>query len=545
MRKKKEVARNLLFVVFCLFSLWSCKNSNNNSDSWFSGFSSPPPATAEDVQEALITIASSEELFSSEDLEEFYAKRNYAPVWKEEDNTTTFLEELEKAEEEGLSPADYHGVQLQELLNNSDDLSPEERAKLELLLTDSFFKYGHDLFYGKTDPKQLYSLWGVYRKQIKLDSILDNATANTEIDEALQSLKPTNEIYTGLKKSLEEYRELKEKDTLATSVPEGKALEPGEKDERITQLATRLKQLGFLDKDYSPVENTYDDTLEAAIKKLQSERGLEADGIIGSTTLRAMNMTDTDRYNKILVNLERWRWYPRDLGEHYIMVNIPDFTLSVIKDGDTVRKHNVVAGSKARPTIVFTDTLQYIVINPTWNIPPTIQRQDVIPKASSNPSYLRNNNMTVTAPDGEQLDPGSIDWSSPEVKNYRFSQSAGPSNPLGRVKIIYPNQYLIYLHDTPAQGLFERNDRAESSGCVRVEDAVDLSAYVVNNQEDWNQEKIEQTIANGRTTQVEITQPIQVHHFYWTSWRADGKTIFADDVYDLDAEVFAALQQTD
>src|SRR5690606_23786092 len=281
--------------------------------------------------------------------------------------------------------------------------------------------------------------------------------------------------------------------------------------------------------------------LEVAVKKFQEEKGLQADGKIGNSTLKELNLDNSDLYNKILVNLERWRWYPRDLGDHYIMVNVADFKLAVVKEGDTVRTHNVIAGSKERQTPVFTDTLEYIVINPQWNIPPTIQKEDIVPKASRNPSYLASNNISVTAPNGDALDPGSIDWTSSEVKNYRFSQSSGPSNPLGRVKIIYPNKYLIYLHDTPSKALFNRADRAESSGCVRVENAIDLAAYVVENQDSWDLEQIQKQIASGETKHVKIKRPIQVHHLYWTAWRGLEKTYFADDVYDLDKEVYEAL----
>lgn len=540
----KGVVRKLLLVLCCALSLMACKNGGENSESWFSDLQTSTPTTTEEVREGLETLPEALELHSLELLEQFYATRNNEPAWNDEDVIAAFLDELEKAEDEGLTPSDYHGEQLQQLLQNTEDLGLEDRVKKEFLLTDSFLTYAEHLYYGKLEPQELYSLWGVHRKEIKTDSILQQALAKNELQQALESLKPTNEVYKGLKESLKEYRELKNKDSLAAKIPETGVLKPGEEDERVTAIASRLKQLGFLEESHIP-GNIYGDTLKAAIERFQKEKELEPDGIIGTTTIRWLNMTNADLYKKILVNLERWRWYPRDLGEHYIMVNIPDFTLSVIKEGDTIRKHNVVAGSKARKTPVFTDTLQYIVINPEWNIPPTIQNQDVIPKASKDPSYLKNNNMTVTAPNGERLDPGSIDWSSQEVKSYRFSQSAGPANPLGRVKIIYPNQYLIYLHDTPAKALFERNDRAESSGCVRVENAIDLSAYVINDQEDWNLDRINKIISQGKTTQVKITQPIQVHHFYWTAWRNNGNTVFADDVYDLDAEVYEALAIAD
>ena len=201
----------------------------------------------------------------------------------------------------------------------------------------------------------------------------------------------------------------------------------------------------------------------------------------------------------------------------------------------------MVAGAPARQTPIFSDTLQYIVINPTWTVPPTIKAQDVIPKASRNPEYLKSHNMVVYDAAGNRLSPGEIDWG--KAANYTFVQRSGVANPLGRVKIIYPNRYLVYLHDTPSKGLFEENERAESSGCVRVENAVELAAYAISGQDDWNEEKIREVIGSGKTTQVKINRPISVHHFYWTAWRAGDKTVFTNDVYGLDQKILKGLKQ--
>lgn len=543
MKKIPIAVVKFLLILVCTSSIFACKNGEENSGGLFSGGDELEPLSAEALENGLST-ASESTLNFPETIQEFYKSRSYAPVWNEKKVRETFLKQLSEAKAEGLSVTDYYSTDIQELLKISGEMTGDQRINLELLLTGSFFQYASDLFYGKVDPKELYSLWGLKRKDLNLINLLNEAAEGEGMAEALNSLKPAHPVYEGLKKSLAEYDALKAKDSTAVKIPEGEAIKPGARDERTPDIARRLSNLGYVQLDSLENDSLYSENLVAAVKTFQKEKGLEPDGVIGNSTLRAMNMDNSQVYNKIRVNLERWRWYPRDLGEHYILVNIPDFKLAVVKDGDTVRTHNVIAGSKQRQTPIFTDTLEYIVINPLWNIPPTIQKEDIIPKASRNPSYLSNNNMTVTGPDGDILDPGSIDWSSPEVRNYRFSQSAGPSNPLGRVKIIYPNKYIIYLHDTPSKALFNRVDRAESSGCVRVENAIDLAAYVVENQPDWSKKEIEQQIASGETKQVKITRPIQVHHLYWTAWRGRDKTYFADDVYDLDAEVYEALTKS-
>ena len=327
---------------------------------------------------------------------------------------------------------------------------------------------------------------------------------------------------------------------MVNKIPEGELINPGDKDGRIPAIAKRLKTLQ-VEVDTTALDSTYSEALVEAVKEFQQSKSIQTDGIIGNSTISELNKSPKDRYKQILANLERWRWYPRDLGEHYIIVNIPNFKLAVVKDGDTVRQHNVIAGAKERQTPIFSDTIDHLVINPTWTVPPTIKSQDVLPKMAADPSYLQRNNMALTGPNGEAVNPSSVNWNSEAAKSYTFTQRAGPSNPLGRVKIMYPNKYLIYLHDTPAKSLFSQTDRAESSGCVRVENALDLAAYVVENQSEWTRDKIEKIVGSGETTIVKVDRPIQVHHFYWTAWRAGGETVFTNDVYDLDEKIYSKL----
>lgn len=470
---------------------------------------------------------------------EFYKNRDHAPAWSKPNIRTAFLEELQKADSEGLFIKDYYNEELRELLENSANLDKSETALLDILLTEAFLSYAHDLYYGRLDPHNLYKNWGVSRKKKDLKKLLQDSLKDENIAEALSTLKPSHQIYHDLKKSLQEFAALRKQEDNSTKIATGDFIKVGEKDERLPAIAQRLRELGLLVQDKP--DSVYTERLQEVIREFQKDKGLQVDGIIGNSTIAELNMTAEERYRQILANLERWRWYPRDLGDHYILINIPQFKLAVVKEGDTVRTHNVIAGTRARQTPVFTDTLQYVVINPTWTIPPTIKARDVIPKAARNPSYLASHNMKVYGKEGNLLDPANIDWSNDEARSNTIVQRAGPSNPLGQVKIMYPNRYLIYLHDTPAQNLFSQNQRAESSGCVRVENAVDLSAYVLGSREDWDEEKIREAIASGKTQEVKIDRPIQVHHFYWTAWRAGDKTVFTEDVYRLDKGIYDRL----
>lgn len=529
----------ILFSFLLLASLFSCKNAEKEPSRQQIVDSEPEiPLTSEDVRSVLERENSN--LFQGSLVKGFYAGRDHSPAWEDPEHRADLYEQLKTAEKEGLFFSDYHGERLESLISKKDP-NQVDHATREILLTDAFLRYSSHLYYGKTDPGELHNIWGVRREQRDLIKVLESTLATYNIAEVFEDLKPRQAIYRGLKRALSEQRELIKQDRNDfIRIGEGELVRAGENDERMELIADRLKQLGFLYQDHEVQGGTYDPEIVTAVTSFQEEKGLATDGIIGNSTVQELNMGQEQRYQQILVNLERWRWYPRDLGAHHILINIPQYRLAVVKEGDTVREHNVVAGSRGRQTPIFSDTLAYIVLNPTWTLPPTIKTRDVLPKAANDPSYLSRNNMVVSK-NGQVMDPDSIDWSDPEVGGYTFTQQPGSTNPLGRVKIIYPNRYLIYLHDTPAQSLFSRNERAASSGCVRVEDAVDLSAYVIGDQPDWDLEKIKKRISEGETIHIRITEPIQVHHFYWTAWRDNGKTIFTEDVYDLDQDTYQAL----
>ena len=550
MKKKFTTYAYLPAILFLVMAAVSCNNSSkgseNDDDSFFgrmfgSGAGENIDISSEEISGKLENMGS--QLMNKEKLKDFYNNRSNSAVWSDGRLRRNFYKELKKSTEEGLSFQDYHGSELEGFMEDPGNLSAAEKATMEILLTDAFFEYGSHLYHGKLDPESMYEIWGVERKQKDLQKILQDAAEKGNIEDAITDLKPKHQVYSELKKALKEYEKLKEEESSIKKIPEGELIKPGEKDERIAAIAARLKKLNFLEEDYTSKENLYDEKLQDAVNKFQHKKGLQTDAILGNSTIRELNMSPEDRYLQILANLERWRWYPRDLGEHYILINIPAYELTVVKDGNTVREHKVIAGTKERPTPIFSDSLQYIVLNPEWNIPSTIKNEDVIPAASKNPDYLSSRNMSVLSPDGEAIDPSTINWSGDEVQSYRFVQESGPSNPLGRVKIIYPNDYAIYLHDTPSKNLFKQNERAESSGCVRVQNVLDLANYVLKDQEDWDMERINEVIASGETTQVPVKSPIRVHHFYWTAWRDNGNTVFTEDVYELDNEIYTALQE--
>lgn len=481
-------------------------------------------------------------LFSVDSVQSFYSKRSNEPIWSNNKFRDEFMDQLELAEDEGLYFEDYHGEKFQDMLNNKEELTEKDLSQLDILLTDAYFKFADHLLYGKVDPKELHGIFDIPRKNRSKSDLLQKAIEEKDIRIAFDKLRPTHPVYNQLIAASREYKELKADTAHFKKIPTGEKIEPGAEDDRIPEIRSRLQELGYL-KSGDQQDKEYSEEVQEAIKDFQEENGLLLDGIIGNGTIGNLNQGNQMKHEKILVNLERWRWYPRDLGSHYIIINIADYQLHVVKENDTIRTHKTMVGTGARKTPLFSEEIEHLVFNPTWYIPPTIQNQDVVPGAKGNPDYLKNKNIQVLNSDGEKLDASKIDWSSEEVNEYRYQQNPGSTNPLGRVKIMYPNKYLIYLHDTPSQSRFEDNIRAASSGCVRVENAIDLAKYLLNDQEQISSEDIDKILEKGETKQIDVEQPVKVHHFYWTVWQENGKTIFTKDIYNYDNKTYEALEK--
>jgi murein L,D-transpeptidase YcbB/YkuD len=270
---------------------------------------------------------------------------------------------------------------------------------------------------------------------------------------------------------------------------------------------------------------------------------------VGPATLAALNVPVEQRIRQIRLNLERWRWLPRDFERRYLLVNIADFELDVIEDGRVRTTMRVIAGTTARRTPVFTGRMTYMELNPYWHIPPIIAKEDILPRLWKDPRYLVRENIRVFrgwAQEAPEVDPESVDWSqvTPEKFPFKLRQEPGPSNALGRIKFMFPNKFDVYLHDTPGRGLFNHNSRSFSSGCIRIEKPIELAEYLLQGQPEWNREKIVAAIHSKKTQIVWIPEPIAVHILYWTAWvDEDGTVHLRDDVYGRDTPLDEALQK--
>jgi murein L,D-transpeptidase YcbB/YkuD len=273
------------------------------------------------------------------------------------------------------------------------------------------------------------------------------------------------------------------------------------------------------------------DALEGLAPTHSQYKGLQA-------ALALEEATPAGHAETIRMNLERWRWLPRDLGERYILINVPTYQLQVMERETPVLSMRVIVGLPDKPTPIFSDEMTYVVFSPYWNIPESILHDETLPRMAKDSDYLRRNNIEVLRA-GQVVDPSSVDWSDPgSTEKVRFRQIPGPENALGLVKFIFPNNFSVYLHDTPDDRLFARTKRALSHGCIRVEEPVELAKYVFRDQPAWTDEKIREAMSGKNEQTSRLKTPLPVHIGYWTAWvEPDGRTVtFAGDPYQLDAK---------
>jgi murein L,D-transpeptidase YcbB/YkuD len=329
------------------------------------------------------------------------------------------------------------------------------------------------------------------------------------------------------------------------TVSSGPVLELGSTGPRVVELRNRLRVTGDLEGPEATDPQTFDAGLETAVKQFQSRHGIDADGKVGPRSVEEMNVPVETRVKQLRASLERSRWVFRDVPVDFIVVDVAGFNVHLFKDGEEVWDSRVQVGKPYHATPIFKDTMRYLDFNPTWTIPPGILRRSTLPAIRKDPSYLGRSNMTVLTTSGQVVDPSTIDWEATKTKGfpYMIRQEPGAHNALGRVKFMFPNKYMVYLHDTPSKGLFARSERTFSSGCIRVQNPFELAELLLENQ-GWDRARIDQVVESRKTTRVNLKNPITVMLLYWTAQVDDDGTVhFRKDVYNRDAPIIAGLDE--
>ena len=478
-----------------------------------------------------------------------YEQRGFTRAWTNENSVGQLLNALRTIDQDGLDSADYHLDQLEVLhrrLNASETPDPALQADFDLLLTDSLVRLGYHLLIGKVDPVALDNNWNLDRTLGGLDPVLQTASAIEDgaVDDLIESLRPQHAFYHHLKRALARYRRLAAKGGWQP-VPPGAALKPGVRDVRVKALRRRLGVTGDMRAE-DPVSDVFDATLEAGVKRFQQRHGLDADGVVGKATLVALNVPVEARIDQIRANLERARWVLHELPDEYVLVDIAGFGVRYFRDASLIWETRAQVGKPFRKTPVFKSRITYLVMNPTWTVPPTILRKDILPKVRADRGYLEKKNLRVIDRDGKVIDAGALDWSKypGAAFPYMLRQDPGPTNALGRIKFMFPNAHAVYLHDTPSRSLFDRSERAFSSGCIRVEHPYEFAALLLDDDVKWNQQNILKAIDSKKTMSVSLPRPVTVLLLYWTVNIDDkGEPVFKTDIYQRDPAVVAALAQ--
>ncbi|MEO1505614.1 MAG: L,D-transpeptidase family protein [Pseudomonadota bacterium] len=507
---------------------------------------------------------------SNAELREAYGRRGFRPIWAHEDDqgVVTFpeaaalLDVLDLAGRHALPVQRYRSSALrgrvQAFVDANGGVRPsrdrlERAAELERDLSRVFAAYVRDVSSGAIEPRRADKDIKVRPRRPEMAGLIVEIGAAADKPRKLRSFAPQSADYQRL---LEEYAAAQvEAERAASAEPlrTRKTLKPGQNRPQIARLRVRLAAIGALPQEALARAREegrlteFDDELVDAVRDFQRRNGLAVDGVVGPQTRRALNAPKTEKVEKIAVNLERIRWLNYDRGQRHIRVNIADFTMALVQDGAPVFTSDVVVGkAKDHETPEFNDEMTHIVFNPVWHVPYSIATEEILPAVQADMSYLDRKNMWVSGPGGGYEDPWYIDWSSlsTEFFPYRIKQRSGPGNALGEVKFIFPNQYSIYLHDTPAKKLFRRSYRAFSHGCVRVAQPRALAEALLAVEKADPSKAYKRAVRGDRERYYELKAPVPVYLTYRTAWVDDaGELQQRQDIYRRDRSVARALRK--
>ncbi|MFH1416562.1 MAG: L,D-transpeptidase family protein [Elusimicrobiota bacterium] len=494
-----------------------------------------------------------EYIYSRSALPLFYEKRGYKPAWLEDNgslskNAHDLIQALKDSYNEGLTPSNYHIDKIESFVKYILEKKtranlPKVLVEIDILLTDSFLIYSSHLVSGKVNPETIDSEWIAVKRERDLTEVLEKALKDNNIEKSLSELLPDYDGYRGLRDALKKYRKISV-DEGWQQIPSGKTIKPGEADPRVPVICERLS----IEKDFRGKRediDIYDEILQREVKEFQKRYGLEVTGEVDAPTLNAMSVSAGERIKQILVNLERWRWLPQELGDSHVIVNIAGFELDVIDDKKKIMDMRVIVGRDYRRTPVFSDRITYLVLNPYWHVPDNIAVQDIIQKVLNDKGYLSKQNMKVfqgLGSEAMEIDPSTIEWDKLNENNfpYRLRQEPGPMNALGKVKFMFPNKFNVYLHDTSSPDLFIKNVRTFSSGCIRIEKPLALARYLMG----WKEKELEELLKYNTDKTIKLTRPLPIHILYWTAWvDGNGDLNFREDIYMRDGKLYETLKE--
>ncbi|RZJ30228.1 MAG: peptidoglycan-binding protein, partial [Flavobacterium sp.] len=483
-----------LLLVALLFSLACCKKHKPDA---------APLAKPKEMKfkkQVRGFLIDSSDLAANKDsmLVDFYRLNGFETVWNEVEIRKALISVLAKSgDEEGLNPKDYSVARLQAFEKNIQLLTPERKIDYDILLTKAMRRYIRHLWRGKLNPNAIYRTWDIKRTAFNTNTLLSGGISGDSISSVIEMARPKSIIYKRLLSALQiinSYPEQKNFTKLDTLLK----IKRGD-----TAVAVRdIKRKLIFWKDLAPQDSVsiiFDRKTSQAVRRFQQRHGLVPDGVIATGTIKQLNYSRDDRKAQILANLERWRWFAHDFGKDYVIINIPEYLLSVVKEGDTLEQKRIVVGRSVRKSAVLSSTFSNIILNPTWTVPPTIIERDLTPKASQNRGYFAAENISIYR-NGKPV--SASEWIPSKAKSYRYVQKPGDHNSLGNVKFNFPSRFMVYLHDTNHRDLFVMHSRSYSSGCIRLENPLTLAEYMLNDSIRWPMDSIKKVVDTKKTTSI-------------------------------------------
>jgi len=460
----------------------------------------------------------------------FYNSRNYQFAWFTNDGLAEQAHAfwnlhnnyINLSQDSTIGDKQLHDRMVQ--FSEEDSLMNADKSEIietEFLLTRHFFDYAQYAYAGTIDPSELQ--WHIPRKKINVMVLLDSLVASK--GQNIDAWEPVNEMYKRMRQQLLVYRQIEQSGGWDSIPVTKKSIVPGDSGRAVLQLKKRL----IASHDYTATDTSalYSKALNTAVQQMQKRFGFAEDGKVLPELVKQLNVSVTERIKQVLINMERIRWMPKEASGVRLVANIPEYKLHVLDGKKEVFNIDIVVGKTANKTVIFNDQLKYVVFSPYWNIPRSIVRNEILPAMQKNSNYLRVKNMEQTG----------FSNGLPIIR-----QKPGGSNALGKVKFIFPNNYNIYFHDTPAKTLFNKRERAFSHGCIRVAEPFKLAAYLLQDQPAWTQEKIAAAMNASKELWVPIQQPVPVVITYFTAWiDGEGLLNLRDDVYGLDNKLAERL----
>lgn len=565
---------NKLYLLLLLIVFSSCKRNNFVDSSANASFIALPFIENSGIKIDSTLINTSKD----ENFKAFYKKYNFETVWNDKKQREFIINEISNAENEGLQAKDYNYSKLKSFEEKFEELPDSLIVKYDLLLTSSTQQYINHISKGKLNPKKIYTDWDLPEKKIDVNKILFDYIDNNNFKIAIEDCKPKHIIYKKLKSCLQILKTYPEQPIFGL-VDLRERIIPNKKSKYIPIIKKRLMYWGDMTEKDTILNTTYNKKTQEAIKIFQARHGLRADGVIGRSTIEALNYTRNQRIEQVIANLERWRWFANDFSNHYLLINIPDYTIVAVKNGDTIQSQRVVVGRDSRKTPILESKISNINLNPNWTVPPTILKEDIYPEAIKDKGIFKKKGLLIYDRKNNEVDPNS--WTIEDANKYKYVQNPSRNNSLGLMKINFPNKYSVYLHDTNHRDFFSLSYRSLSSGCVRLEKPLEMAAYILNDTTKWSLKRIKDTtdikyyykiqkkkqeeinkknaklLAKNpklviekkelpkpelKTIVIKVNEAILIHQLYWTAWENKGILNFREDIYCLDSDLYSKLR---